>query len=123
MDQILTFLTEHWILSSLFLLLLLAFFVNEAITRIRSNGVSPEQAIDLINHQQAHVIDIRSSAAFASGHILGANHMPASDLEKKLGSLQKYKDKPIIVVCAMGNDAVKTASSLKEKGYNALVLK
>jgi hypothetical protein len=66
----------------------------------RSRGgatVSSTQAVQMINHQGAVLLDIRSIEAFHGGHIPQARHAPLADVEKKAASLAK--DKPLIIVC------------------------
>ena len=40
------------------------------------------------------VIDVRSREAFLAGHIAGARHIPAGDLESSLGQIPK--DRPVV---------------------------
>jgi rhodanese-related sulfurtransferase len=123
MSQFVEFFTNHWILSSLFVLVLLAFVVNEWVNRgFSASDVTTESAVMMINHQNAVVFDVRSESLFAEGHIINAHHLPIASLEKKMASLQKYKDKPIILVCAEGRDAPRASNLLKEKGFQVVVL-
>jgi rhodanese-related sulfurtransferase len=117
-EQLVAFATQHWILSSLLGLVLVAILVNEWMNRnFGPPQIAPESAVQLINHQEALVLDIRAESAFATGHILDSQCIPASALEKKMGSLQKYTSKPIIVVCALGQSAVKVAVDLQKQGF------
>src|SRR5947209_3589688 len=122
MDEIVQFLTKHWILTSLFVVVLLAFIANEFWVARKGHGVSPEEAVLKINHEEALVLDVRKANAYATGHILDAVNIPAAEIEKKLASLNKWKDKPIIVVCNVGQDSAKVCHLLNEKGFKALNL-
>jgi rhodanese-related sulfurtransferase len=123
LKDIVQFLTNHWILSSTFGLLLIAFIANEIRSQLSHSGVSATDAVLLINHQGALVVDIRTPAAYADGHIVGAINIPLADLDKKLNTLHKQAEKPIILVCNMGHDAEKAHAILKQKGMSALILK
>lgn len=124
MNSIVFFITEHWVLSGLFCLLLIALIAHEWISQaVGAGAVSSEEAIQWMNHRQAVVLDIRQPDVFAEGHILSAVNIPASLLDKKLGSLQKYQDKPLIVVCMTSQEAAKVAKVLKTKSYQAVILK
>lgn len=124
MEQYVAFITHHWILSSLFVAICIALLVNEWMNR--SFGIAeitPEQAVQLMNHQAAHLLDIRGANAFLEGHILGSQNVPIASLENKLTTLQKLSEKPLIVVCTLGNDARKVGTTLKQKGFQIFVLK
>lgn len=124
LKDVVPFLTNHWILSSVFGVLLIAFLMNEYFLRFAnaSTTVTPEKAVQLINHQDAVVIDIRGEPAFMDGHIVNAINVPANHLDKKWTTLQKYQDKPLIVVCNIGQSAIAFARQLREKSFQALVL-
>jgi rhodanese-related sulfurtransferase len=118
MEHLVVFITKHWLLSSLLLLVLLAFSIHEWFqSRKAAREVSSEQTVDLMNHQDAVVIDIRSESQFQEGHILDSLSIPSQNLDKKMNSLQKYQSKPIIVVCNVGQAAAKVALDLKQKGF------
>jgi len=87
----------------------------------RSRGgasVSSTQAVQMINHQGAVLLDVRSIEAFHGGHIPQARHAPLADLEKKVASLAK--DKPVILVCEMGRNAAGAATKLRALGFTAV---
>jgi rhodanese-related sulfurtransferase len=123
MDQLTTFINQHWILSSIFVVLLLAVIVNEVfIAMSDSSHVSPAEALTLMNHQDAMVVDIRNANAFSEGHILGSTNIPLDSFEKKSASLEKHKDRNIIIVCATGQSSQKIVATLKQKGFKVLGL-
>ena len=80
--------------------------------------VSSSQAVQMINHQGAVLLDTRSIEAFQGGHIPQARHAPLADIEKKAASLAK--DKPLILVCEMGRSAIDAASRLRAQGFTAV---
>lgn len=77
-------------------------------------ALSPAQAVQMMNHQHAVLVDIRDAAAFQSGHIPQARNLPVAEFEKKLSSLPK--NKPVILVCEMGRSAVSAAVQLRKLG-------
>lgn len=123
MNQFVDFITNHWVLSTAFLLVFLAFSLLELFRhRLGIPEVSPEALVQWMNHQGAVVLDIRGDAAFAEGHILGSEHVPASHWENKMARLNQWMEKPVIVICAMGNDAPKIGVKLKEKGFKQILV-
>ena len=79
-------------------------------------AISAQKAVQLTNQQDGLFVDVRSHEAFKTGSIPQARHLPAADLQAKLGSLPK--DKPIIVFCDQGRDSARVASTLRKQGYD-----
>jgi len=77
-------------------------------------ALSPSQAVQMMNHQHAVLVDIRDAAAFQAGHIPQARNLPVADFEKKIASLPK--NKPVILVCEIGRSAVSAAVQLRKLG-------
>ena len=81
-------------------------------------SVSAMQATQLINREDALVLDVREPGEFGAGHILGAKNVPASRIESSGAEIAaKRKDKPVIVYCDTGNRGSKAISALKKQGF------
>ena len=74
-------------------------------------SISAAQATQLINREDALVVDVRDPGEYGSGHILGAKNVPLSRIDA-VGSeiAPKRKDKPVIVYCDDGNRSGKAVS-------------
>ncbi len=83
--------------------------------------VGPMDAVTLINRKDAVVIDVRDEGEFASGHITNARHIPEKQLADRVKELEKLKDKPVIVSCAMGRRASAAVETLKKQGFTDVV--
>jgi rhodanese-related sulfurtransferase len=83
--------------------------------------VSTVEATQLINRQDALVLDVRSADEFAKEHILGAKSLPLAELERRAGELEKYKSKAVIVHCENGNRATSAVAMLRKQGYASVV--
>lgn len=121
MEQFFTFVVHHWFLWSLLVLIIVLIALLEAQKNLGGGAsLQSQQVVNMMNHDGAKVIDIRSVDNFRAGHILGAQNIPAADLANKLAKAQKQK--PLILVCATGAESVKAAKELKqlnfEKVYN-----
>lgn len=124
MQQFMQFVINHWILVSVFVVLLIALFVEEARGQGMMSGLSPSELTLAINKEDAVVIDIRETPAFQKGHIAGAVNLPSSMLEQSKNKLTKYKDKPVVVVCQSGKSCVAVSASLRKEGFTkATILK
>ena len=126
MDQIVEFVTNHYMLSGLFAALLAALIYTTVASQLSSlKELSTHEATLLMNKEDAYILDIRTVADFKKGHILGSKQIKADLVTKgDFTALEKSKDKPIIVVCAMGMTSKRTASQMIKAGFeNVATLK
>ena len=79
---------------------------------------SPSEAVLLINRANALVLDVRDDQEFAGGHIADAKHIPAAQLEARIGELRRYKDKPLIVNCQGGVRSAKACDVLRKHEFS-----
>ena len=73
------------------------------------------EAIDLINRDEAVVIDTRNQAEFKIGHIGDAILIPLPEIKDSVDKLSKYEGKPLLFYCKTGtrsDEACKTLSKL-----------
>lgn len=80
-------------------------------------SVSPNEAVMLINHGNALVLDVREDVEFAMGHIADARHIPLSKLASRLNELEKSKSKPVVVNCQSGMRSAKACAVLRKNGF------
>ncbi|MEY3202165.1 MAG: hypothetical protein RIR70_1715 [Pseudomonadota bacterium] len=85
--------------------------------RTGPNAVSPLSATLMINREDAWVLDVRDEAAFSTGHIPGARHVPAEKLSDRISELEKFKKKPAIVYCERGAAVRAACDTLKRAGF------
>jgi rhodanese-related sulfurtransferase len=81
------------------------------------SNISVNQATLLINREDAIVVDVRETAEWSAGHIPNARHIALGHLSKHLSEIEKFKDKPVIVVCASGNRSGSGCGVLKKAGF------
>ena len=89
--------------------------------RQRGSKVSILQATQMINQGKTVIMDVREPAEFADGHIRESKNIPLKELPKRVGELDKFKSKSVIVVCASGLQSSKAASQLKNAGFQNVV--
>lgn len=85
-----------------------------------ANNVNPNQAVMLINRNNATVLDVREDTEFSTGHITDAKNIPLTQLENRLKELQKFKDKPILVNCQGGVRSAKACALLIKNEFSAV---
>ena|SRR5258706_5237384 len=81
-------------------------------------SVSTLQATQLMNQQNALVLDIRDAAEFAKGHLINARNIPLSEIESRAGELEKHKTKPLVVVCENGQRSGRAIAVLRKRGFD-----
>ena len=81
-------------------------------------SVNTLEATQLINRQDALVVDVREQAEYAQSHILNARLLPLSQLDSRLADIEKFKDKPVIVYCATGNRSSAAAATMRKSGFS-----
>ena len=80
--------------------------------------VNTSAALQLINHKNAVVLDVRESSEYDAGHVLNAKLVPLGKIKERIGELEKYKDKPIVVVCRSGNRSGTACFILGKQGFS-----
>ncbi|OOR98902.1 rhodanese-like domain-containing protein [Haemophilus paracuniculus] len=77
------------------------------------------QATQLVNKEDGVIIDLRSDAEFGAGHIVDSVHVLPSDIKaNKVQTIEKYQDRPVILVDANGFTASSSANLLTKQGFN-----
>lgn len=119
MQEYLSFLANHIVLATAWAaiaFLLVTSLVRSALSGVKS--LAPQAVTSLINGADAVVVDVRSKAEFAKGHIPGSLSIPLEQLaEESSSALENAKDKPIILVCATGMRAGDAAMTLRKSGF------
>jgi rhodanese-related sulfurtransferase len=82
-----------------------------------ASGLSPTEAVNMINREKAVVIDVCETAEFAAGHLGSAKNIPLGQLEEKLPSAVKNKALPLILVCQSGARSGRAVAIAKKLGY------
>lgn len=75
------------------------------------------EAVQLINHQDAVVLDVREESEYYSGHVPRSRHIPLGALGKRHTELEKLKGHPLIVVCRSGARSGSACGVLRKFGF------
>lgn len=115
MGRFIEFIGNHWILSTLWIVLLAALLLYH---RNKSGkSLSPQEATLLVNRQNAVLLDVRDKKEFDKGHIAGALNIPLKALPERSGELGKHRESPVIVVDQMGQHAGEAVKMLSRDGF------
>lgn len=116
MQQLSAFFVTNWPLL-LALIIILFMLVRSYVGPGASKPVSPMELLQLINHQNALVLDVRTDKERRDGHIINSMHIPLSRLTDPLSQLAGYKHSSIVVVCRNGARSAQAAGTLRKAGF------
>jgi len=74
-------------------------------------------ALQLINHKNAIVLDVREEDEYKAGHVLNSTLVPLGKLKARIGELEKYRDRSIVVVCRSGTRSATACATLGKQGF------
>jgi rhodanese-related sulfurtransferase len=80
--------------------------------------LDPLQANDLL--PDALALDVREPYEYEAGHIEGSVHIPIGQIQTRWEELDK--DRPLVVVCQIGQRSDLVAGFLRANGYDAVNL-
>ncbi|TMM47692.1 rhodanese-like domain-containing protein [Colwellia ponticola] len=119
MEQFIAFASNNGMLSAIWVALLVMIIVTTIRMQLSPiKQISTQDLTFLMNREDGIALDIRKENEFKAGHILDAISLSSDKISKNgTASLEKYKDKPIIVVCTAGMSAVQIATNLHKSGF------
>ena len=114
------FLGQQWMLVSLLLVCFILLMKYES----QKGGatLSPQQMINKINQDKAVIIDLRDKSEFGAGHIVDAINIPSATLPGRIGELEPYRDRPLVMVCKMGQHSGAAGKQLAAQGFEVFRL-
>jgi rhodanese-related sulfurtransferase len=120
MEQLITFAGNNGMLSAIWVALVVMIIATTIKIKMSPiKQISPQELTFLMNKEQGVTLDIRKEKEYKTAHILDAVSLPNEKItENGFNTLEKYKDKPIIVVCAAGMSAVPIANKLYKSGFS-----
>ena len=117
-EDLTQFISNNLLLSVLFVGLGVALIGNEISQFTRGyKAVSPAQLTQLINRENALVVDVSPLNDFEKGHIVGSKHVALSQFDPESKLLSKARELPVAVVCRTGMSAGGAAKKLVKAGF------
>lgn len=116
MNHLIEFIAVNWMLV-LALIVILVMLARTYIGPGASNGMGAMEVVNLINHKDAVVVDVRTDSEFQKGHILNSVHIPLGLFESRIQELDSFKSRPIVASCQSGNRSSRALSLLKKRGF------
>ena len=116
LDLFFAFLSEQFLLVLALMATFVMLFIHES--RKAGPSLTPQEAITLVNREGGIFLDIRDAAEFKRGHIADAKHITLTQLNSRLGELDKYREQPVVVVCKLGQSAAGATKLLRAQGFD-----
>jgi rhodanese-related sulfurtransferase len=117
--QISEFTVNHPLLVIAFAVLLgLIFFYEMKIATQRFASLTPAAAVQLMNKEDVVVLDVREAAETIGGKITRAIQIPVGAVAKRIGELEKHKDKTLLVYCKSGARSGVACKQLGKHGFD-----
>jgi rhodanese-related sulfurtransferase len=91
--------------------------IYPALRSANTKSVTPAQAVMLINRQHAVLVDVRDAAEHAAMRIASAQLIPLGELAGRVQDLNKYKSRPVVLLCASGSRSLKGVEILSKAGF------
>lgn len=115
MALFLDFVAAKWYLFAAAGVLLVLLIRHE--NRKGAVSLTPAQLTALVNRESALVLDLRDPGEFRQGHIVESLNIPHGKFQERAGELERYRDRPVVVVCKMGQFSGSIAKTLKQQGF------
>lgn len=116
--ELAAFAGRHPILSLLLAGLTLAIVWTELARVSRGfKALRPAQLTDLINRENALLVDLSPAADFEKGHIAGARNIAPSQFDPESKQLARARDLPVVVACRTGQASLAAAARLRKAGF------
>lgn len=122
MQEILDFIAEQWLLVAAFIVLsslLVRSWLLPSLSGVKNVGVN--EAVRILNDEEALVLDVRLEKEYLASHIKGARHIPVGALSSRVSEINKYRDKPVLVTCQTGNRSTHASQILKKQGFDQVI--
>ncbi|MFA5626343.1 MAG: rhodanese-like domain-containing protein [Thiohalomonadaceae bacterium] len=118
MQQFSEFFINHWDLFLALFATLAMLAYSSFSDRLRGyRNVLPQEAVQLINHQDALLLDVREDSEYSSGHILDSIHIPLGKLRSRFHELAAYKDRAVVIGCRSGHRSGSACAMLRKQGF------
>jgi rhodanese-related sulfurtransferase len=110
--------TSQIILYAGLALIALVYFRRFMVTRTVPRYTAA-QLTDRIKDPAIVLLDVRSAREREAQNISGSLHIPLQELTRRLGDLEKYKNREVVCYCQSGNRSLVAAMRLRRLGFNA----
>ena len=118
LERLPQFIGGHPVLVALFVLVLVLLIRHElASLTLGFQRISPATLVQMINRDNALLIDVSPRAEFESAHIAGAKHLDLARLDPEQPELARVRELPVVVSCRNGAASRPVCQRLVKAGF------
>jgi rhodanese-related sulfurtransferase len=116
--MLLSFIESNWML-----ILVLVASGGMLLWPLVQRGLSPTreigaiQATQLVNRQNALMLDVRETQEYEGGRVPNAVHLPLSQLAERGEEIRRFSARPVIAYCERGTRSRSAAAALTKLGF------
>lgn len=84
--------------------------------------IEPKTVVERLawGDQSLVLLDVRTPAEYAEGHVPGAINIPHTEIASRTGELSAARDRDLVVYCRSGVRTEQALASLREAGFKRL---
>ena len=82
--------------------------------------VTPERTRELLERDEALVVDVREPYEREAGHVAGSRHIEMERLASQAETIDK--DQPVLFYCRLGARSAMAAQAFRRSGYDAYTM-
>ena len=101
--------------------LLLLFVAGGCAAQTDAGEIAPEEVVARIEAGTAPLLlDVRTPAEFADGHVPGAVNIPHDELAERLNEIEGHQNDEVVVYCERGGRAARARTVLADAGFREI---
>lgn len=118
MQEYIDFARDNFLIVAGFFVVL-GIIIKMEISRLtrKYKQVGVNEAVLLLNKDNALVLDVREDKELKGGIIKGARHVTLAELPNRLGEFEKNKHSPVLVYCRSGSRSGHACQVLTKAGF------
>ncbi len=85
-------------------------------------SIEPKTVVERLawSDQSLVLLDVRTPAEYAEGHIPGAINIPHTEIAARIGELSGARERDLVVYCRSGNRTEQALAALRKAGFSRL---
>lgn len=121
MPKLLEFVINHWDLFLALVIIIFMMFSGQLSSRLRGyKTITPQEAVLLLNHDNAVLVDVREDNEFKEGHIIDARHIPLGKLGDRMNELEPFRNQAVVVNCRSGHRSAGACARLRKNDFKTV---
>jgi rhodanese-related sulfurtransferase len=103
------------------LLVVAALFAASAFAAQPAPPITQPQLLTRLEQKDIVVLDVRTPAEFAAGHVPGARNIPHDQLAARIAELADVRDRDVALYCRSGRRTLLAEETLRSAGFTKLL--